>query len=120
MSETIRVLRLIEYEGEREIVEEQVFRSLHGTKLIPKRGHRDLRITAVTLGIYPDVILPEREISGPEDLQKLLRENEKLLEEIQFLRAMPQLKDLEIIHLDGDPTNNSIENLYWRKRNSSK
>lgn len=54
----IRVLRIIEYVGPRDAVEEQIKRSLHGTRAggrsLSGFGHCD--ITAMTLGLVPEVL----------------------------------------------------------------
>lgn len=50
MSKLIRVLRVIEYVGDRQWVEDTVAKSIHGTKQItPTRS-----IRASTIGTYPD------------------------------------------------------------------
>jgi hypothetical protein len=49
--EIVRVLRVIEYIGEREAVEACVAMSLHGVKILP---NYDIR--AATIGIYPEVL----------------------------------------------------------------
>lgn len=50
-TQRVRVLRLIEYSGEREWVEDQVRKSIHGRVDLP-RG----TITAVTLQEFPEVL----------------------------------------------------------------
>ena len=76
----VRVLRLIEYEGPRAAVERQVENSIHGTRTFHtswgKRTPVDqplgaIRITAVTLGQYPEVIEQAREIIDPSLIQEL-------------------------------------------------
>lgn len=52
MSDTIRVLRLIEYRGSRERVEATVSRAIHGSRYV----NRDLCITAYTLSEFPDIL----------------------------------------------------------------
>lgn len=52
MADTIRVLRVIEYTGPRDKVEDQVARSLHGEKRLPN----GVVIRAVTVGSYPEVL----------------------------------------------------------------
>lgn len=47
----IRVLRLIEYEGPRDQVEEQVKRSIHGEKRV-----KGITISAVTLHAFPKIV----------------------------------------------------------------
>ena len=61
MNEIIRIMRLVEYIGPRDLVEEQVRRSLHGEKSIADRfGIRNssraglVVIRATTLGEFPD------------------------------------------------------------------
>lgn len=53
----IRVLRVIEYVGPRSWVEDTVARSIHGTKIVAK----EKRISAATLGAYPEIIEKARE-----------------------------------------------------------
>ena len=52
MADTIRVLRVIEYTGPRDKVEDQVARSLHGEK----RLNNGVVIRAATVGSYPEVL----------------------------------------------------------------
>ena len=52
MADYIRVLRVIEYTGPRDKVEDQVARSLHGEK---KLGN-GIVIRAATVGNYPEII----------------------------------------------------------------
>lgn len=63
----IRVLRLVEYEGPRDLVEKQVSMSLHGTRAGVRGGREEVRITGVTLGIYPEVIDKARAVLVPHD-----------------------------------------------------
>ncbi len=67
--EIIRVLRLVEYEGPRAEVEAQVAGSLHGTRFY-RRGGEQIRITGMTLGIYPEVIEEARRIIEPLERSK--------------------------------------------------
>ena len=55
--DTVRVLRLVEYTGNRSWVEEAVKSAIHGTKTIPGKG----KITAVTLNEFPEVLEKARE-----------------------------------------------------------
>lgn len=59
MSDTIRILRVIEYSGPRAAVEDQVSRSLHGEK----KFNNGVVIRAATVGSYPELLngLPEVE-----------------------------------------------------------
>jgi len=52
MSNYIRILRVVEYRGPRAAVEDQVERSLHGTKRLPT----GVIISAATVGQYPEMI----------------------------------------------------------------
>lgn len=45
--------------GPRDLVEEQVHKSLHGTKVIQKRDTRQLSITSVTIGQFPEMVVGE-------------------------------------------------------------
>ena len=54
MEDIVRVIRIIEYVGPRSKVEDNVRRSIHGV-----RDHGNgVKITAVTLGEYPDILEP--------------------------------------------------------------
>lgn len=50
--ELVRVLRIIEYVGPREWVEEIVARSIHGTKQLANNKC----IRAATIGTYPEIL----------------------------------------------------------------
>ena len=67
----IRVLRLIEYEGPRDLVEKQVEKSLHGTRVGVQSKGGAVRITAITLGIYPEIIEPERAVEAPGEVDRI-------------------------------------------------
>lgn len=56
MSDIIRVLRVIEYVGERIVVEKQVANSLHSTKTLP-----GLTISAATVGTFPEILNQTKE-----------------------------------------------------------
>jgi hypothetical protein len=58
----VRVLRLVEYVGERGWVESSVTNAVHGTKVMPKG-----RITAVTLHEYPEVLSSEAALDEQHD-----------------------------------------------------
>lgn len=51
--EQVRVLRLVQYEGPRAVVETQVADSIHGIRVCRKG---EVRITAVTLDQFPKVL----------------------------------------------------------------
>lgn len=46
MSDVVRVLRIVEYVGERAWVEDQVARSIHGVK---KLRHGEIRVATITV-----------------------------------------------------------------------
>jgi hypothetical protein len=52
--EIVRVLRVLEYIGNREDVEAQVARSIHGQKSFA----RGCTIRAATIGVYPEILRP--------------------------------------------------------------
>lgn len=54
MTDIIRVLRIIEYVGPRDLVENQIIRSIHGSKFYGPKG--ECRITVTTLGNFPDIL----------------------------------------------------------------
>lgn len=56
--ETVRVLRVLEYVGPRDRVEEVVARSIHGER----DAGKGLVIRAATVGTYPEILAP----SAPE------------------------------------------------------
>lgn len=64
MSDIIRVLRVIEYTGPRELVEAQIANSIHGERRIGKYKdhgtHQSLDgevvIRAATIGNYPEIL----------------------------------------------------------------
>lgn len=49
--DTIRVLRIVEYVGPRDVVENQVQNSIHGQRTI-----RNMTIRATTLGSFPEIL----------------------------------------------------------------
>lgn len=55
----IRVLRVLEYVGPRDEVEELIRRSIHGDKVLG--GDNSITIRAATIGTYPEILdrLPE-------------------------------------------------------------
>lgn len=52
----IRVLRLIEYVGPRDLVENQLIKSVHGKHTVNKPGGRSITIQAVTLGEVSEIL----------------------------------------------------------------
>lgn len=53
-TDRIRVLRLIEYVGERHFVELEVKRSLHGSRFQIEHGRAVMQFSAITLGEFPE------------------------------------------------------------------
>lgn len=51
-NDTVRVMRVIEYVGPRDKVEETVSNSIHGEKRLPN----GMVIKAATIGNYPEII----------------------------------------------------------------
>jgi hypothetical protein len=58
--DTVRVLRIIEYVGPRERVEEVVARSIHGER----DAGNGLTIRAATVGAYPEILVPAQGKTG--------------------------------------------------------
>jgi hypothetical protein len=95
MEDIVRVLRLVEYEGPRSVVERQVANSIHGTRYAcqvgastvawPSASSR-MRITAVTLGGYPEVLEEARQTPEPKLIAELNQRIEELEEMIEDAR----------------------------------
>ena len=71
--DTVRVLRLIEYEGPRDLMEKQLAKSLHGTRIgmCSKEYPDGIRITAVTLDQFPQILEEGRSVPCPVEMTKL-------------------------------------------------
>lgn len=75
-SDFVRVFRLIEYVGPRELVKKQIERSLHGTRYGWQHDpdYRDMkagvRITATTLGILPEMLTDEQRLTEIERMEQ--------------------------------------------------
>jgi hypothetical protein len=80
----IRVLRLVEYEGPRSMVEEQVRRSIHGTRkgIMRLDWPRGVRITAVTIDTFPQIIEEARLVVDPPQLVDLQARLQRAEEEL--------------------------------------
>jgi hypothetical protein len=73
MSEDIiRVIRIVEYVGPRSLVERNVGGSLHGTR----DNGNGVKITAVTLGEYPEIMKLGAAASAAEEENKNVRSRE--------------------------------------------
>jgi hypothetical protein len=57
--DTVRVLRIIEYVGPRDRVEDVVARSIHGEKRYGQPKDNEVVIHAATIGSYPDILVAE-------------------------------------------------------------
>lgn len=66
MSDIIRVVRIIEYIGPRELVEPAVEDSIHGVKKLPG----GLQITVATIGPYPEILFKGLKLSSAEWLSR--------------------------------------------------
>jgi hypothetical protein len=72
----VRVLRLVQYEGPRDLVEKQLKSSLHGSRDV-MCGHRtgaSVLITAVTLDQFPQVLGEAERIACPAQIRELKRQ----------------------------------------------
>lgn len=58
--DTVRVLRIVEYVGPREAIEEQVGKSIQGEKTYLHRTGK-VTIRAATIGTYPEILEPSQE-----------------------------------------------------------
>lgn len=60
MADIVRVLRIVEYVGERTLVEKQIRMSVQGTRIVPCHLEdgtpSDIAITATTLGDFAEVL----------------------------------------------------------------
>lgn len=109
--DTIRVLRLIEYEGPRSLVERQVACSIHGTRMgmegAPLTGigwpRHSVRITATTLGEFAEVIEEARRVPAPDQMQSLL---DKLLDTQQQLIAA----NIKLLAIGSDEPSSDLRN----------
>lgn len=54
----VRILRVIEYVGDRDAVESIVSRSIHGERSY-NSGQGDVTIRVATVGIYPEILKME-------------------------------------------------------------
>lgn len=94
----VRVLRLIEYEGPRDMVEDAIKRSINGTKLCGIDWSHDshfrrLRITATTLGMFPEIIEAARMTPCPNELARMKTELDRALEPARKRRAESKQDD---------------------------
>jgi hypothetical protein len=62
----VRVIRILSYEGPRSAVEAQIERSVSGTRIWGRLG-AEVKITAVTLGTFPEILERAAEILAPAD-----------------------------------------------------
>jgi len=95
--EKVRVLRVIEYVGDRDWVEKQVAQSIQGEKRIT-RGNITIGVIKVaTLGTYPEVLEKESdEVVARRNFEKLRTLNNPLLN-----NAVESLEHI-LDHLDDE------------------
>ena len=54
-NDMVRVLRVVEYVGRREDVEDTLARSIHGPKVVQRRGNVSMTISAVVIEATPEI-----------------------------------------------------------------
>lgn len=59
--DVVRVLRVVEYVGPRNLVEAQVENSIHKVKKVSLRGLGAITIRAATIGTYPEILEEKKE-----------------------------------------------------------
>lgn len=77
----VRVLRVLEYVGPRDVIEEHLKKCLHGTKVCNTQTKDRFEIRVATVGLTPDIIemgkletmLPPVTAKKPEPLRNSLR-----------------------------------------------
>lgn len=84
--EIVRVLRLVEFEGPRELVEKQIAHSVHGTRVFAKLDGKEVRVTAVTLDCFPEVLELARQTPEPGLLKDLRDTIQKLEAQLKRTR----------------------------------
>lgn len=68
MSDIVRVLRVYEFIGPRDLVEQQVSRSLKGTKILPN----GMAIRSATVGDYPEILA---DMSNPMSIAETVQKH---------------------------------------------
>lgn len=58
MSDQVSLLRILEYRGAREDVEEIVSRSIHGTRVVGRAEHQ-ISVSAASIGDFPEILEKE-------------------------------------------------------------
>lgn len=94
-SDIVRILRIIEYVGDRESVEHNVARAIHGTKVIFQHRDRSLIITAASLHEFGQAVAT-RESVLIEQINRLQVINEDLQAEIEGYKDV-MVKTREIV-----------------------
>ena len=85
----VRVLRLVEYEGPRSLVEKQLAGSVHGTRFgygNPMRSGSYVRITVTTLGVFPEVIEEARRVPDPQELAGMQAQLARTQQELAMVK----------------------------------
>lgn len=72
MRDIVRVFRIIEYVGPRDLIEEQIRKSVHGTKTVVTRYKGlTISITAATIGEFPEILArTEQDLADAAPLDK--------------------------------------------------
>ena len=74
MQDRIRVLRIIEYEGPRDLVERTIKRSIHGEKIVSTRnGEEEFIIRAASIGVFPQILRPANTNDGTFNQEAIKR-----------------------------------------------
>lgn len=59
----VRVLRILEYVGPRDVIEHQILNSLHGQKTFKISG-KEITIRVATIGEYPEILEKTKDENG--------------------------------------------------------
>jgi hypothetical protein len=88
LSDIVRVLRIVEYIGPREWVEKTIARSIHGTRFCDKYNGFESKISAATIGEFPEILELESakyaqrdESLNPEGNQETGNESEETIQD---------------------------------------
>jgi hypothetical protein len=85
----VRVLRIVQYEGPRSLVEKQIENSIHGMRYgLRQLGNYEpenrVQITAVTLGEFPQVLTEAQRTPDPRMVVEMQAEVADLREELRL------------------------------------
>jgi hypothetical protein len=90
----VRVARLLVYEGLPSVMDKQLGSSLADGIKVVRRGEMQIRVLTL-----------------PEAFLRLLQSIADDIEDLPPVEALRSLDEAVVHHIDGDPTNNSLENL---------